>query len=651
MTATVQSTATRPYGLWDSPITPTLLSQGRRLSDVAWDTDGETLVWLEGRSDRGVLVCARLDDAAPRDLTSDLSVRAMVGYGGGDFTVGHGHVYFVSGGRIYRQPLDGGPATPITPAFGNAAAPALSPDGRWLVFVHSYEDADVLAIVDAEGSAWPLKLVSGHDFIMQPRWHPDGDRIAWVVWDHPRMPWDGTELWIGGLRFDRSMPEMDDAEKIAGDDQTAIFQPEFSPDGRSLAYISNANGWGHIYLHDLGSGEIRQLTHGNAEHGRPAWQQGIRSFAFIDGSRRLTGVRAEGGYDRVQVVNVESGVTEDAELDRRYAVVEQIAATTDGARVAAIASGPAQPARVIGLELAPSGTAITTGPAGATNYQISIGERVWARASGETIPPGAYSRPESIAWTSFDGEPAHGLYYPPANAGFRSLGLPPLVVLVHGGPTSQMTASYHAQTQFLTSRGYAVLEVNYRGSTGYGRDYMMKLRESWGIYDVEDSISGARSLAEQGRVDPVKRVIMGGSAGGFTVLQTLATYPGVFTAGICLYGVANHFTLAAETHKFEARYLDSMLGPLPEAAAVYRERSPIFHAAKISDPIAVFQGSIDTVVPKNQSETIVASLKARGVPHEYHVYEGEGHGWRRTDTIESFYDTLDAFLRQYVVYA
>jgi dipeptidyl aminopeptidase/acylaminoacyl peptidase len=656
MTTLAAASTSRPYGLWESPITPTMLAQGLRLPDVAWDTDGETLVWLEGRSDRGVLVCARLDDAAPRDLTSDLSVRARVGYGGGDFTVGHGTVYFVSDGRIYRQSLDGGTATPITPAFGQAAALALSPDGRWLLFVHSYEGADVLAIVDAEGSGWPVKLVSGHDFIMQPRWHPDGDRIAWIAWDHPRMPWDGTELWVAGLRFDGGMPLIHDEEKIAGDDETAIFQPEFSPDGRSLAYVSNATGWGHIYLHDLGSSEVRQLTHGNAEHGRPAWQQGVRSFAFVDGGRRIAGVRAAGGYDRVQFVNTDTAATEDAAVDERYAVVEQMAATADGGRVAAIASGPAQPARVISLELGSrpprmSSTPVTSGPDGAIRYETTAGARVWARASGETVPPGAYSRPESIAWTSFDGEPAHGLFYLPANDRFRSPGLPPLIVVVHGGPTSQMTAGYHSQTQFLTSRGYAVLEVNYRGSTGYGRDYMMKLRESWGIYDVEDSISGARSLAEQGRVDPVKRVIMGGSAGGFTVLQTLATHPGIFTAGVCLYGVANQFTLAAETHKFEARYLDSMLGPLPEAAAVYRERSPIFHAAKITDPIAVFQGAIDEVVPKNQSDTIVASLKARGVPHEYHVYEGEGHGWRRTDTIESFYETLDAFLRQYVVYA
>jgi dipeptidyl aminopeptidase/acylaminoacyl peptidase len=635
MTTTMAAPISRPYGLWDSPITPAMLGQGLRLTDVAWDTDGETLVWLEGRSDRGVLVCARLDDPAPRDLTTDLSVRARVGYGGGDFAAGHGHVYFVSGGRLYRQPLAQGAARPITPAFGQAAAPALSPDGRWLLFVHSYEDRDVLAVVDAEGTGWPVKLVEGRDFVMQPRWHPDGDRIAWVAWDHPRMPWDGTELWTAFFDAADDAPRLRQPEKLAGDGETAVFQPEFSPDGGALAYVANPTGWGHIYLHDLGSAEVRQLTHGDAEHGRPAWQQGIRSYAFVEGGHRIAGVRASGGYDRLQLIDTRTGEAVDAGLPDRYAVVDQIAASPDGARIAAVASGPAQPPRVISVEVR----------GGARD------ERVWARSSGETVPADAFARPESISWTSWDGEQAYGLFYPPTNGRFRSPGLPPLIVLVHGGPTSQMTASYHAQSQFLTSRGYAVLEVNYRGSTGYGREYMAKLRNSWGIYDVEDSISGARALAEQGRVDPVKRVIMGGSAGGFTVLQTLATHPGVFTAGVCLYGVANQFTLAAETHKFEARYLDSMLGPLPEAAAVYRERSPIFHADKITDPIAVFQGAIDEVVPKNQSDTIVASLKARGVPHEYHVYEGEGHGWRKTDTIEQFYETLDRFLRQYVVFA
>ena len=250
-----------------------------------------------------------------------------------------------------------------------------------------------------------------------------------------------------------------------------------------------------------------------------------------------------------------------------------------------------------------------------------------------------------------DGGEVHGIYYAPKNEDFEGKGKPPLIVLVHGGPTSQRGASFDGQAQFFTSRGWAVLQVNYRGSTGYGREYRDVLKNNWGIYDVQDSVSGATHLVESEKVNRDKLVIMGGSAGGFTVLKTLEDYPGFFKAGICLYGVANQFTLVADTHKFEERYSDYLLGGLPEAAAVYKERSPIFFADKIQDPIAIFQGEDDKVVPKNQSEEIVAALKQNGVPHEYHLYPGEGHGFRKTETIEKFYTTVEKFLHQHVIYS
>ena len=633
MTTTQTARTKRQYGLWPSSITPHSLAQSLRLGDVAWDTDGQTLVWLEGRSDRGVLVTARLDSSAPRDLTSDLSVRAFVGYGGGDFTVGHGHAYFVSSGRLYRQPLAGGAAEPITPAAGQAASPALSPDGRWLIYVWSDETVDCLAVVDSEGKRWPQKLAEGRDFYMQPRWHPDGDRVAWIAWDHPQMPWDGTELWLASLDRSGDLPRLTDSRRLAGDTETAIFQPEFSPDARSVAYVSDETGWGQLYLHDLAGGSVRRLTRDESEHGRPAWSQGVRSYSFA-GDTRIAGVRAERAVDHLQTVNTESGVARGLGGDAaRYTDVTYPAGSPAGGMLAAVVSAADTPPRVASFEL------------------DSGAERIWAYSAAASVPAASLARPESVSWPSYGGDAAHGLFYAPVSDRFESPGRPPLIVLVHGGPTGQTVASYHPQTQFFTTRGYAVLEVNYRGSTGYGREYMLRLRESWGIYDVEDSISGARYLAQQGRVDERRRVIMGGSAGGFTVLQTLVTHPGFFTAGICMFGVSNHFTLATDTHKFEARYLDSMLGPLPEAAAVYRERSPIFHAERISDPIAVFQGDIDRVVPRAQSDEVVASLKSRGVPHEYHVYEGEGHGWRKSETIESFYSSIDRFLKQYVVFA
>ena len=255
---------------------------------------------------------------------------------------------------------------------------------------------------------------------------------------------------------------------------------------------------------------------------------------------------------------------------------------------------------------------------------------------------------EPVEFAAKDGLTIRGYLTRPVGVEAKNL---PAVLLVHGGPWARDSWGYNPMAQWLANRGYAVLQVNYRGSTGYGREYMLKLRGNWGLHDVEDCRSGALYLAERELVDPTKRVIMGGSAGGFTVLQSLVTLPGFYTAGICLFGVSNQFTLAADTHKFEARYLDTMLGPLPEAAQVYRERSPIFFADRIVDPIAVFQGDIDRVVPRAQSDEIVESLKRRGVPHEYHVYQGEGHGWRRSDTIESFHQSVERFLRQYVVFA
>jgi dipeptidyl aminopeptidase/acylaminoacyl peptidase len=267
------------------------------------------------------------------------------------------------------------------------------------------------------------------------------------------------------------------------------------------------------------------------------------------------------------------------------------------------------------------------------------------------VEPQKLGQVQPISWEAPGGVVVHGILTMPPGYVPGSGALPPAIIRVHGGPTGQSVMSYSAATQFFATRGYVVLDVNYRGSAGYGREYMLALRGNWGVYDVEDCVSASRFLAEQGLADGTRIAIMGGSAGGYTVLEALCRAPGVFRCGLCLYGVSNMFTLAADTHKFEAHYLDSLLGPLPEAAAIYRERSPIFHAELLRDPVAIFQGADDKVVPQAQSDTIVAALKANAVPHEYHIYAGEGHGWRKAETIEAFYKAVDAFLRQYLLFA
>lgn len=624
----------RMFGLWDSPVTARSLASNLRLGEPCWDTDGGTLGWVEGRGDRGVIVVQDEDGNGPRDLTSDISVRAFVGYGGGDFTLAQGNAYFVGQAdqRIYRQPIRGGRAKAITPAFGAASTPVVSPDGRWVTYVHTYEDLDCIAVVDSEGERWPMRLAEGRDFYMQPVWNADGSRMAWVEWDFPNMPWDGTDLRCATLTFADGSPRIGESIVVAGGPQTAIFQPAFGP-GQSIYYVSDQTGWGQIYRRDLETGETQQVTDGEGEYGMPAWQQGMRTFA-VDALGRVQAIRRTAGRETLVAIETDGSVREWTGDDYTsiaspalYPPVTEMPVE----RIAFVGSSSATPSRVV-----------VAGDDG--------GPVIRRYGSSEESPVAALSVGQPVSWISFDGQKAYGIYYGPASERFEGTGAPPLIVLVHGGPTSQVTMGWNAQAQYFATRGYAVLLPNYRGSTGYGREYMLKLRGEWGVYDVKDAKSGAESLAQRGLADRSRLVIMGGSAGGFTVLQSLVEEAGFYKAAICMFGVANQFTLASDTHKFEQRYLDQMIGPLPETAAKYRERSPIFHAEKIRDAIAVFQGDIDRVVPREQSDSIVASLRARGVPHEYHVYEGEGHGWRKAETIEAFYTAVERFLRERVLF-
>jgi len=548
--------------------------------------------------------------------------------------VGQGHVYFVdaASGRLQRQSLAGGVPRPITPAFGAAAAPVLSPDGRWLLYVHSYEEEDCVAVVDAGGAQWPQRLVGGRDFFMWPCWHPDGRQIAYVAWDHPNMPWDGTTLHLAELDLSGAGPVVAASHQIAGGAATSIFQPAFSPDGRYLAYVSDADGWWHIYLYDLAAQSHRRLTEGAAEHGQAAWVQGVRTLSWSRDGQRLYFLRNEGGARRVCVQPVDGGPCQVLSDGEGYTWFEQPAASPSSDALVGIASSPTVPPRVM----------------------LAGGERsrVLRRSAGELLPAAQLASALPVTWSAEGGGSIYGvLFLPPGYVPGGSGPRPPAILAIHGGPTGQTPLTYNDEAQFFATRGYVVLAVNYRGSTGYGRAYTQALREQWGVLDVADVISGARYLGAAGIADPARLVITGGSAGGYTVLEALCQAPELFRAGICRYGVSNLFTLAADTHKFEAHYLDSLVGPLPEAAARYRERSPIFHAERINTPLAVFQGADDKVVPPEQSEAIVAALRRRGVPHIYQLFPGEGHGWRRAGTIEAYYKAVEAFLRQYVIFA
>ncbi|MDR3577518.1 MAG: S9 family peptidase [Anaerolineaceae bacterium] len=617
-----------PYGLWPSPFTPAMLSQRLRLDDVRWDSDGKALLWVEGRSGSSVVV-SRPGSEAERDLSGEQPVKGGVGYGGGEFCVSQGMLVFCGrSGQLYRRSLGYEQARPITPAFGAAASPALSPDGRWIVYVWSDGKTDLLALVDVEGRDWPLQLVSGADFYMQPTWHPDGKHLAWVEWDNPNMPWDGARLMLASLAD--TPPRLDEAMHVAGDQSTPVSQPEFSPDGLWLSMIVSNGEWDDLLLVELATGQKRILVHGDGFHlAPPAWVQGIRSYGWSHNSRQIYLIRNANGLASLWQVDVDSG--KQSQINTApYTWINQLSVSPADNQLAFLASAPTVPDRIVRWD----------------GKQLHV-ER---RSDSESISPDLLPEARPISWQAVDGATVHGVYSPPRNAQFTSSGLPPAILHIHGGPTSQTPVCYNPEAAYFTSRGYAWLDVNYRGSTGYGHTYQNLLCQHWGDYDVEDAVSGARALAEQGLADGRRIVIQGGSAGGYTVLNALVRYPGQFKAGVCLYGVSNLFLLDMETHKFEAHYNSSMIGPLPEAAQRYHDWSAAFHLDKIRDPMAVFQGKEDKVVPSNQAEAIVSALRQQGVPYIYRLYEGEGHGFRKSETIRDYLEQTERFLQQYVLY-
>lgn len=630
------------YGLWPSVLSPKSMAGGKRFLEVQWDSDGRTLLWVEGQSDQTALFCVDWTTAdAPRQLTSDLPVRAKVGYGGGDFTASHGVAVFAEGtsGRLYSQKLASGAAAPLSPPFGAAASPVVSPDGRFVAYVHhDKENVDRLIVADMGGQQWPQVFASGHDFYAQLRFSLDGRRLAFIAWDHPQMPWDGAYLYLADVvQVEGGLPILKNLKRIAGSTDTSVAQPEFSRDGKTVVFISDASGFGQLHVHDIASGRNQQLTRvEGAVFGAPNWIQGQRTFGLLGDGKSAVAAVNQSGFVRLHTVDLTTGAAVPIASLRSYSAVSQVTLDSSGERIAFFGSSPEISGRLVAASVARDFADV----------------RIVARVRGETLSPGDLAKPEAISWESADGEMAHGLFYLPASnlyAPASSGSRPPLIVIVHGGPTSQFYAGYSPDALFFTTRGYGVLYVNHRGSTGYGRAYMLKQRGAWGKVDVEDSVAGADYLGRIGRIDRSRAVIMGGSAGGYTVLQTMVDQPEAFAAGISLYGIANQFSLAADTHKFEARYTDSLLGPLPEAAALYRERSPVFHAAKIKRPLAVFQGTEDKVVPQNQSDMIVKAVQRLGIPHVYHLYPGEGHGFRKAETIEHYYGAIDAFLKENVI--
>jgi len=613
-----------PHGSWKSPITSDLIvSRTVGLSSPA--VDGKDIYWLEARpSEGGRNVLVRLSSAGRRaDLTPQpFNVRTRVHeYGGGAFAVDGGEVQFCNFAdqRIYRvtpgaQPLAITPDLPIRYAdgiFDRARKRTI-----WVTEDHSAggEAVNSIGSVPASGGP-PSVLVSGNDFYACPRMSPDGAQLAWLTWNHPNMPWDGCELWVGS--FDGS-GRLKGERKVAGGIKESIFQPEWSPAGQ-LHFVSDRSGWWNLYRLD-GSKAV-PLAARPAEFGVPYWVFGLRTYAFMEDGRIAAAYQERGGT-RLGLVDTNGKLK-----PVKTAFSEIGGVRTSGRTVVVTAASETELASVVAIE-------VDTGAA-----------TVHARSGVVDLDKAFFSIPTPIEFPTAGRATAHAFYYEPRNPGYTAPPgeLPPLIVMSHGGPTGATSPSLNLRKQFWTSRGFAVLDVNYRGSAGYGREYRHALDLQWGIADVEDCSNGAAHLAKTGRVDGDRMVITGGSAGGYTTLASL-TFKKVFAAGASHYGVSDLEALATETHKFESRYLDGLIGPYPARKDTYDERSPIHHVAQLSRPVIFFQGLEDKVVPPNQAEMMVDALRKKSVPVAYITFEGEQHGFRKAENIKR---SLDAELYFY----
>jgi dipeptidyl aminopeptidase/acylaminoacyl peptidase len=579
--------------------------------------DGETLYWSELRPDEGgrIVVCKRDPGGAVSDITPEgFNARTRVHeYGGGHFAVSGGTVWFTnySDQRVYRQDARKEPRA-ITPAEDVRHADMVVDDPRDRVYAvredhtnTAREAVNSIVAIDSSGRRDAITMASGNDFYSSPKLSPDGNRLAWTTWNHPNMPWDGSELWVGELDRDGNVIS---TRKVAGSETESVLQPEWSPAG-DLYFVSDRSGWWNLYR-ARGEGD-EPLSPRSAEFGAPQWVFGMRFYAFA-GPDEIACLYSEPGATRLGLVGVNGGALRTVELF--YTAMNNVQAS--GRKLAFFAASATLAERVLTIDL-------------------DTGAQEVVRVSNAAhVDSGNLTIPKTIEFPTESGLTAHATFYPPQNQEFEAPTgeKPPLVVHCHGGPTGSGGPTYAFEYQYLTSRGIAVVDVNYGGSSGYGREYRLRLNGNWGVVDVDDCVNAARYLVAQGLVDGERVSITGGSAGGFTVLLSL-TKRDFYNAGASHFGIGDLVLFVNETHKFEARYTDTLVGPYPERADLYRDRSAVNFADNLKVPVILFQGLEDKVVPPSQAEEFVAVCKKKHLPYAYVPFEGEQHGFRQEKNI------------------
>jgi dipeptidyl aminopeptidase/acylaminoacyl peptidase len=611
--------AVAPYGAWESPITAHSLTANRiELSDLR-AVDGR-LYWTESNPSQGGRLSLVTEDGrgGVRPLTpAAMNVRTRVHeYGGAPFIVVGGRAFFSNfvDQRLYVQDFGADEAAvaprALTPeGYRYADCIALEGDGGLICVRQDHTNpANVknclVRLSGAEGDAGRV-LFEASDFVAYPRVSPNGRRLAFMAWNHPNMPWDTTALLIGDL----AEGGLSNITEVAGGRDESVMEPRWAPGGE-LYFVSDRTDYWNLYA--LQGGAPRNLAPRNAEFASPLWSLGQANYAVMDDHRLLARFH-DAGRDHLILIDAATGTTKDLRLP--FIGLRSIQ-RVDADHAAMIASSADALAAIILVD-------------------VNAGDFRTVRNAGDAgLSGNLASRAEPISFATTGGRTAHANFYPPRNPRFRAPegSKPPLLVLVHGGPTSQASSSFSPMIQFWTTRGFAVADVDYGGSSGYGRSYRKRLNGAWGVVDVQDVVAAAEYLSQIGKVDPDHTAIRGGSAGGYTVLGALSQTT-VFKAGADYYGISDMTALARDTHKFESRYLDTLIGPLPAAKATYDARSPLNHLDGFSAPLIVFQGAEDPIVPPNQSRMIVEALRERGAPVAYMQFAGEGHGLRKTDSI------------------
>ncbi|MGB7756136.1 MAG: prolyl oligopeptidase family serine peptidase [Salinisphaera sp.] len=606
----------RPYGSWPSSISAAhVAAAGRKFADLSVDrgsAEGLRLYWLESRPEEAGrnTIMTLSEHGAVSCLDAPASARSSVyEYGGGAFAVHADFIWFVNAAdqAIWMRDPDGN-LSAITDADAEIRFADLQYDARFGRLIAIAEDLDEsldepsarVVSVHRDGSVHTL--ASGHDFYASPRLSPDSDRLVWLAWNHPHMPWDVSELWQASIDTDGLVGE---PQPLWQPEDTSLFGPVFDPNGR-LHVVADIDNWWNIHREREHAHGFEALTAEHGEFGVPQWVFGQSTYDFTDDGR-LFALLAQDGIWHLGEVDRASGAFHRLRHDCDF--FEQIVALGD--RIAVVAANPARAKHIRRLDFEGSGEVLR---------------------SADSLPAdAALSRPEPMSWPTGDGETAHGLFYPPASERWSapSEERPPLILKCHGGPTGATDTALDARIQYWTSRGYAVLDVNYRGSTGYGRDYRRALDGVWGIADVEDCQTGAAYLAEADRVDPDRVLISGSSAGGYTVLSVLA-FTDLAAAGASYYGIGDLKRLLASTHKFESRYLERLIGRDEQTLMA---RSPLYHADQLACPVLFLQGGQDKVVPPDQAESMVEALTERGVPVAYVRFESERHGFRNADNV------------------